>query len=82
MSWELVSKNAGCALMYSWLQSKKIGTTEDIRTCESCGYVGKLDIVHYRVWLNLLFLIPLIPISNFDRAICPECDVAQAVIDK
>jgi len=51
MSWKLVTKNAGCALMVSWLQDKKIGTTNDVRTCITCGYVGKLDIVHYRVWM-------------------------------
>jgi hypothetical protein len=80
MSWKLVTKSAGCAFMVSWLQDKKIGTTNDVRTCITCGYVGKLDIVHYRVWMALLF-IPAIPISNFDRGVCPQCHVAQETMD-
>lgn len=82
MSWKLVTKNAGCSMMYSWLQGKKTGTTADIHTCESCGYVGKLDIIHYRTWLNFLLFIPIIPIGNYDRGVCPECHVSQLILDK
>jgi hypothetical protein len=77
MSWKFVTKNSGCAVMYSWLQGKKVGTTTDIHTCESCGYIGNLDIVHYRVWAGL---VPLIPISNFDRGVCPKCGVSQEIL--
>lgn len=81
MSWKLITQNAGCALLYSWLQDKKTGTTSDIHTCESCGFVGNLDIVHYRLWFSPLF-IPAIPISNYDRAVCPKCNTAQEITDK
>jgi hypothetical protein len=77
MGWHFVSGG----MVFSYLQDKKTGKTTTVHTCESCGFVGKLDTVHYRLWMPLLF-IPVIPLSNYDRAVCPKCNTSQEIIDK